>query len=360
MLHCFLLYFNPSAFPNMSTIFNLAIIGVGIGRQHLRGALGVPNVRIAALCDVNIERAQQLAQEFDLKNVQIVADYRELFQLENLDAVSVCVPNALHATIAIACLSAGLHVLCEKPLALSAADAQQIADAARDNSRACMVGQLLRFRDDVRALKARADQIGTPYYARAVARRASGIPKWGSWFTQKQMAGGGPLIDTGVHIIDLAWWLANCPRPLSASATTYGALGARKIGLGAGGVGDPNGTFDVEDLAAGLIRFEGGFSIHFESSWALYAENDTRLCHVHGTDGALLWGDDAKIIAPDGTLETLDVEAGDAWRAEIEHFVTSIQNGIAPQPDATTGVTMMKMLDALYQSARENREVEIV
>ena len=310
----------------MSNSFNLAIIGVGIGRQHLRGALGVAGVHIAALCDVNLERAQALAQEFDLRDIQIVADYRDLFDLE-LDAVSVCVPNALHASIAVACLSAGLHVLCEKPLATNAADAQQIADAARDNNRACMVGQLLRFRDDVQQLKKRAPEIGAPYYARAVARRARGIPKWGSWFTQKQMAGGGPLIDTGVHIIDLAWWLADCPRPISASATTYGELGARKIGLGAGGVGDLDGKFDVEDLAAGLIRFEGGFSIHFESSWALYAERDARLCHVHGTQGALLWDDNAKIIASDGELETLDVAPGDAWQSEIAHFVRAIQSG---------------------------------
>ena len=342
----------------MSTNFNLAIIGVGIGRQHLRGALGVAGVRVAALCDINIERAQDLAREFDLADVQIVADYRDLFGLE-LDAVSVCVPNALHASIAIACLGAGLHVLCEKPLATRAADAQQIADAARDNARACMVGQLLRFRDDARELKKRAPEIGAPYYARAVARRANGIPKWGSWFTQKQMSGGGPLIDTGVHIIDLAWWLADCPRPLSASATTYGELGARKIGLGMGGIGDAGGKFDVEDLAAGLIRFENDFSIHFESSWALYAENDARLCQVHGTQGALLWGDDAKIIDADGSIEALHVEPGDAWRNEIAHFVESIQKGVAPQPDALAGLTMMKMLDALYQSAREGREVEI-
>ncbi len=343
----------------MSKTFNLAIIGTGIGRQHLRGALGVPGVHIAALCDVDVARAGAMIEEFELSGARAVADYRDLLEMPDLDAVSVCVPNSLHASIAIACLSAGLHVLCEKPLATNAADAQQIVNAARDNNRACMVGQLLRFRDDVRELKKRAPEIGQPYYARAVARRAHGIPKWGSWFTQNALSGGGPLIDTGVHIIDLSWWLAGCPRPLSASATAYGELGTRKIGLGMGGIGDPNGIFDVEDLAAGLIRFEGGFSIHFESSWALYAETDARLCHVHGTQGALLWGDDARVITSDGTVEAIHAEPGDAWRSEIAHFVGCIQSGVAPQPDALAGLTMMKMLDALYQSAREGREVEV-
>ena len=343
----------------MAQSFNLAIIGVGIGRQHLRGALGVPGVRIRALCDVDVARAGALAEEFELQGTKIVADYRDLLEIEDLDAVSVCVPNALHASISVACLSAGLHVLCEKPLATNAADAQLIVDAARDNGRACMVGQLLRFRDDVRALKKRAGEIGTPYYARALARRAHGIPKWGSWFTQNQLSGGGPLIDTGVHVIDLTWWLAGSPRPLSASATTYNALGPRKIGLGMGGIGDPDGIFDVEDLAAGLIRFEGGLSIHFESSWALYAERDARYCHIHGTEGALLWNDEPRVITADGTVEAMPHAPGDAWQAELEHFVSSIRNGIAPQPDAAAGLTMMKMLDALYRSAREGREIEI-
>ena len=339
--------------------FKLGIIGVGIGRQHLRGALGVPGVHVAALCDLDVARAGAMAEEFELPDCRVVADYRDLLEIEGLDAVSVCVPNSLHATIAVACLSAGLHVLCEKPLATSAADAQLIVNAARDHNRACMVGQLLRFRDDVQALKKRVGEIGTPYYARTMARRAHGIPKWGSWFTRNEMSGGGPLIDTGVHIIDLTWWLAGCPRPLSASATTYNALGPRKIGLGMGGIGDPNGVFDVEDLAAGLIRFEGEFSIHFESAWALYAQSDARYCHIHGTEGALLWGDDSKVITADGTVEAIHAEPGDAWRNELAHFVGSIQSGIAPQPDALAGLTMMKMLDALYQSAREGREVAI-
>ena len=339
--------------------FSLGIIGAGIGRQHARGALGVEGVSIGAICDVNLDRARALAKELDLPDAPIFADYRELIANANLDAVSVCVPNFQHASIAVDCLEAGLHVLCEKPLATNAADAQLIAQAATRSGKICMVGQVLRFRDDARALKKRAGEIGTPYYARVMARRASGIPKWGGWFTQNDLAGGGPLIDTGVHIIDLAWWLANCPRPLSASATTYGALGPRKIGLGMGGLGDADGRFDVEDLAAGLIRFEGGFSIHFEASWALYAAGDERFCHLHGTDGALLWGDEPKLIASDGSVEIMPAEPGDAWRAEIEHFVRAIQNGKAPQPDANAGVTMMQMLDALYQSARENREIEI-
>ena len=341
----------------MAQPLSLGIIGAGIGRQHARGAHQLPGVTIGAICDLDIARARALAAELEIAPL-IVSDWRALLDC-GLDAASVCVPNFQHASIAIACLEAGLHVLCEKPLATNAADAQQIADAASRSGKICMVGQVLRFRDDVRALKKRAGEIGQPYYARALARRASGIPKWGSWFTQKELSGGGPLIDTGVHIIDLAWWLAGSPRPLSASATTYDALGTRKIGLGMGGIGNAEGIFDVEDLAAGMIRFEGDFSIHFEASWALYAAGDARLCHVHGAEGALLWNDEPRIIGSDGTIESLPGEAGDPWRAEMKHFVDAIRAGETASPDAQAGVVMMKILDALYQSAREGREVEI-
>lgn len=341
----------------MSPPLSIGIIGTGIGRMHARGAVDIPGVSIGAICDLDIERARALAAELEIEPL-VTDDWRALLNC-GLDAVSVCVPNFGHARIAIACLDAGLHVLCEKPLATDAAGAQLIADAAARSGKHCMVGQVLRFRDDVCALKKRAGEIGRPYYARALARRASGIPKWGSWFTQRDLSGGGPLIDTGVHIIDLAWWLAGSPRPLSASATTYDALGTRKIGLGMGGIGDAEGIFDVEDLAAGMIRFEGDFSIHFEASWALYAAGDARLCHVHGTEGALLWNDEPKIVGADGTIEALPGEAGDAWHAEMEEFVGSIRENRAPKPSALAGVTMMKMLDALYQSAREGREVEV-
>ena len=132
-----------------------------------------------------------------------------------------------------------------------------------------------------------------------------------------------------------------------------------KSGWAWAAIGDAAGTFDVEDLAAGMIRFENDFSIHFEASWALYAAGDARLCHVHGTEGALLWSDEPKIIGADGIAEALSSESGDAWRAEMEAFVEAIRGHQAPQPNVEAGVTMMQMLDALYQSAREGREVEV-
>ncbi len=338
----------------------VGIIGAGIGCQHLRGYLGVPGAIVAAICDLDTSRATQLAQENQIE-AQIFSDYRALIDAKCVDAVSVCVPNFLHAAVATACLEAGLHVLCEKPLAINALEAKTIAEAAQKSGKICMVGQVLRFRDDVISLKKNieAGEIGEIYYARAMARRLSGIPKWGGWFTQQKLAGGGPLIDTGVHILDLAWWLCGCPRPISASGVAYDKFGPRKMGLGAGGAGNEDGTFDVEDLAAGLVRFENGLSIHFEAAWAIHAAKDERFCHLHGTNGAILWDDAPKIIDQNGIVSPITQSGGDAWTREMAHFIACIQDGTTPDPDALQGVIMMQILDALSQSAREGKEVSI-
>lgn len=347
--------------PPTPSRVRVGIIGAGIGRQHLRGYLGVPDAQIAAICDLDSQRASQMASDNGVEDVQIFTDYRALIEAKCVDAVSLCVPNSLHAPIAVACLEAGLHVLCEKPLAIDAVAGREIADAAARSGKLCMVGQVLRFRDDVLAIKQQieAGQVGRIYYARACARRVKGIPKWGGWFTQQKLAGGGPLIDTGVHILDLAWWLSGCPKPLSASGVAYAEFGPRQQGLGAGGAANPNGTFDVEDLAAGFVRFEGGLTIHFESTWAIHAPKDERFCHLHGTEGAVLWEDEPKIIGPNGDVTLVTIAGGDAWQREMTYFVECIQQNRMPDPDANQGVVMMQILDALYRSSRENREVSI-
>jgi len=334
----------------------VAVVGAGIGRAHIEGFVAA-GAQVAVVCDLDASKARALARKYSL-DARIESDFSAVLG-DGVDAVSICTPNALHASMAIDAMRAGKHVLCEKPLATNASDAQRIADCARETGRICMVSHVLRFRDDVLELRRRANEIGEIYYARVLARRRSGIPKWGGWFTQNALSGGGPLIDTGVHTLDLAWWLAGCPVPVSASGVSYAKFGPQKTHLGAGGAGAENGAFDVEDLAAGFIRFDNGFSLHFEASWAINAARDERFCHLHGTRGALLWEDEPKIVDEEGEVETLQQRAGNAWQREMEHFLGCIQNNRTPDPDAGQGAVMMGMLDALYQSAREGREVSI-
>jgi predicted dehydrogenase len=297
------------------------------------------------------------------EGVAIYSDYRKMLQESGAEAVSVGVPNAMHRPIAVDCLNAGVHVLCEKPLSVTAREGQKIADAAAKNNRKCMVGQVNRFRADSRFLKTRITKgdLGALYYAHTGWLRKRGIPGFGGWFTTKEMSGGGPLIDIGVHMLDIAWWLCGCPQPLTVSGTTRAAFGPRGKGAGNWGIAG-GGTFDVEDFAAALIRCEGGITINVEVSWAIHSRKDSMWCQIFGEEGGAEWGENAAIFRDiENVPTTLSPELGasDPWRGQCEHFVQSILNDTTPDPDVRQGVQMMKMLEAVYKSAESGREVVI-
>jgi predicted dehydrogenase len=347
----------------------IGIIGAGIGSAHLGGYKQSPQANVVAICDMNTERAREMAASHGYTDVAIYADYHEMIEKAGLDGVSVGVPNKFHRPIAVDLLDAGLHVLCEKPLALTAADGQLIADAAARNGKNCMVGQVNRFRRDSQYIKKAIDagELGEVYYAHTGLLRKCGIPGFGGWFTTKSISGGGPLIDLGVHMLDVTWWMAGCPRPVAVSGITRAAFGPKGKGGGSWGVEKNNsGTFDVEDLAVGIVRFENGLTINLEVSWALHTRQDSIWCELFGDGGGAEWGVDGQEKAiilgeKDGTPFTLtpDLGAGDPWKGQTQHFVDSIINGTTPDPDATQGVQMMKMLAAFYKSAELGREVEI-
>lgn len=343
----------------------VGVIGVGIGKSHLKGYSNVAEAEVVALCDLDETRARQAASEFNLDNAAIYTDHSALLENPDIDAVSVCLPNFLHQPIAVDALDAGKHVICEKPLALNAAQAQEIVDAAARNGKNCMVGQVSRFRQDSQYLKQiiGEKQLGDIYYAHCGVLRRSGIPGYGGWFTTKSKSGGGPLIDLGVHLLDLTWWLAGCPNPVSVTGVTYAEFGPHKKGIGRWGVEQKTeGTFDVEDLAVAMIRFDSGLTINLEVSWALHNEKTKMWSHLFGTQGGCQWGDALSIHTDNNgapSNATIDVPAGDSWAGEMQHFINSIINNTPPDPGADQGVTMMKMLDAIYQSAETKREVLI-
>jgi predicted dehydrogenase len=344
----------------------VGIIGVGIGQAHIKGYSKVEEAEIVALCDTNTARAEQVRRDCNVTGAKIYSDHRALLDEAELDAVSVCLPNFLHRPVAVDCLNAGKHVICEKPLATNAKDAQKIADAAAKNDKKCMVAQVNRFRPDSQFLKQAiaAGELGRTYYAHTGWLRRRGIPGYGGWFTTKELSGGGPLIDIGVHLLDIAWWLCGCPQPVSASGVTYAEFGPRGKGLGGWAAENrpAKGTFDVEDLAVALIRFENGLTINLEVSWALHNERERQWCQIFGSEGGCDWGNDPGLYrevqgAP--VNAKIEVGKGDPWQGEMQHFVDCILNDKTPDPDATQGVAMMKMLDAIYKSAASGKEVII-
>ncbi|MEO6906693.1 MAG: Gfo/Idh/MocA family oxidoreductase [Abditibacteriaceae bacterium] len=350
---------------NNSTKVRVGVIGVGIGKAHLTGYSNVEQAEVVALCDIDEERVRATAKEFNLDNAKIYTDYRALLDDPDIDAVSVGLPNFLHMPVVVDALNAGKHVICEKPLAMSAEQGQQMVDAAANNDKFCMVAQVNRFRDDSKYLKQiiSEGQLGNIYYANCGYLRRSGIPGYGGWFTTKSKSGGGPLIDLGVHLLDLTWWLAGCPNPVSVTGVTYAEIGPRKEGIGTHGHNkNIEGTFDVEDLAVALIRFDNGLTINLEVSWALHLENGKMWSHLYGNKGGCTWGDSLAIhtdLNNASVNTTINVSAGDCWTGEMQHFIDSIVNNTAPDPSADQGVVMMKMLEGIYKSAETKREVLI-
>lgn len=342
----------------------IGIIGVGIGQAHIKGYNKVEEAEIVALCDVNQDRAAQVQRDCGVGKARLFSDYRQMLDESELDAVSVCLPNILHRPVAMDCLDAGKHIICEKPLATSALDAQAIADAADRSDKKCMVAQVNRFRPDSIFLKnlIASGELGRTYYAHTGWLRKRGIPGYGGWFTTKEQSGGGPLIDIGVHLLDIAWWLCGCPNPISATGVTYAEFGPKGKGLGGWGQ-KAEGTFDVEDLAVGFLRFEGGLTINLEVSWALHArEASKQWCQIFGTEGGCDWGDEPGLyreVMGTPTNAKIEIGKGDPWQGEMQHFIDCILKDETPDPDAKQGVQMMKMLDAIYESAASKREVVI-
>jgi predicted dehydrogenase len=353
------------------------VIGAGIGKFHIRGFQSHPQAECVALCDLNPDAANGVAGDFSVPNV--FTDYREMLKLEGLNAVSVCVPNALHRPVVVDCLKAGVHVLCEKPLSVNAAEGQKMVDAAQANGKTLMMQFNNRYRPETELLKSYIDagELGDLYFARCGWIRRNGIPGWGSWFTSKEMAGGGPLIDLAVHMLDLTMYLMGNPEPQVCLAATYSAIGPKFEGLGPWGTPNPKGTFDVEDMAVGMIRFQGGQTILLEASWASRIKREwvySTLCgtkagasleRVFGFDGV----DDSSI----DTLELFTQEHGVPVNRQlvvepdpamgrvraVQHFCDCLVKGKTPISPGSDGLRIMRILDAMYKSAKTGKAVTI-
>src|SRR4051794_8316733 len=213
--------------PQTARPLRVGVIGAGVGTAHILGYNQLPGVEVRALADLNDERLQQVAAKYGVPETYHA--YEELLAQPEIDAVSICLPNVLHAPVTIAALRAGKHVLVEKPLARTVAEGQAMLTTAQETGRILMVAFNQRYRSDMQWLKQYVDTgaLGRIYYAKAHWMRRSGIPRLGSWFVSQAQAGGGPLIDLGVHVLDMALYLMGEPQPESVSASAYAEFGPR-------------------------------------------------------------------------------------------------------------------------------------
>ena len=346
-----------------SETLGVGIIGAGgIARgAHQPGFAAQPDVAIVAAADPMEGRAAEFARDYGIPHAY--TDYRDLLARDDVDVVSVGTPPFAHAEATIAALEAGKHVFCEKPMAMNAAEAQAMADAAERAGRVLAIDFQTRFsRDAQRAHELVAGgHLGQPHFARATMLRQAGVPTWGT-FTSKAANGGGALIDIGVHALDRALYVLGHPEPLSV----WGAIG-RPFG-NRGGVTNRWGpwdtsNYDVDDYAFAGIRFEGDLILLLECSWILRISQSVERLSVSATDGGLEISPLRVFHDRDGFHRTETYNTSGETRKQheisIADFIDAVRTGGQPTVTAAQGVMVTRIVDAIYRSAEERAEIPL-
>lgn len=347
------------------SILQLGVIGTGnIGREHIKGFGELDDVQVAAVTDVYLPGAQKAAEDFGIAKVHTSAE--ELLADDRLDAVVIGVPNKYHAELAVKAMEQGKHVLLEKPMALSLDDARAIVRAQQGTGKILMIAHQMRWQWNALQAKAQGDKgaFGKIYHAKTGWLRRKGIPGWGTWFTRMSESGGGPLIDIGVHMLDLTLHLMGDVKPVSVYGSTYAEFGPKRKGIGNWGTPNWDGYYDVEDLASAHIKMEDGSSLTLDVSWAVNNDTDNLpFVHILGADGgASLRGDQIRLLTEqfDQPVE-LDLtkpnnDEGPRIRMS-RHFAECVRENKQPLTHAMTGFTNNLILDAIYRSSETGKEI---
>ncbi len=340
----------------------IGVIGLGIGRMHIEGWRQHPDAEVVAIADPDAQRLEDVGAKYGIAARYTSAE--AMLAPGKLDVVSVCAPNKFHKALALAAFEAGAHVLCEKPMAMNAGEGRAMLAAAQRAGKRLMINFSYRFSAASRGLKAQVDagMFGDFYFGRTVWHRRRGMPGFGGWFGTKALAGGGPLIDLGVHRLDLALWLMGYPKPTWVLGSTHDPI-ARELAARSGK------AFDVEDLAAALIRFDNGATLVVEASWAANIQEaelmETRLL---GTRAGLLQKNldegytfDAHIFAErNGAQLDMHLHPPAAPAPSAMHdFAAAILAGNPHPAPGEEGLVVMEILDAIYESARRGEPVRI-
>lgn len=359
----------------METV-RIGIIGCGgiANQKHLPALKRITdtNIELVAFCDIIEERAVKAAKEFGVPGAKVYLDYKELLKDTSIDAVHVLTPNREHSFITIDALHAGKHVMCEKPMATTYAEAKAMVEAAKETGKLLTIGYQNRYRPDSQYLKraCAADDLGEIYFAKAHALRRRAVPTWGVFLNEDEQ-GGGPLIDIGTHSLDLTLWMMDNYKPKMVVGTTYKKLSDQTESGNAWGDWDPK-EFTVEDSAFGFITMENGATIILESSWALNTldvdEAKTSLCgtkagadmkgglRINGVKYGKQYVEEPNLAS--GGVDFFEGEVGgEPQDFECRTWIRAITKGtpLTVLPEQAAVVT--QILEAIYQSAETGKPV---
>ena len=360
----------------MSKKHKIGIVGCGgiANGKHLPNLRHLPNVEVTAFCDIIIERAEQAKKEYGTEDSKTYLDYKDLVKDESLTAVYVLTPNISHAEITVAALDAGKHVMCEKPMAMTGAEADAMCEAAKRNKKVLTIGYQTRSSTSFQYARDLVEngELGEIYYAKCPAIRRRGVPGWGV-FIDKEKQGGGPLIDIGTHSIDACLYVINNYEVDSVMGAAYQKLAkTAHISNGMGSY-DPD-KITTEDFAAAFVRFKNGMSLVIEASWCLNitTQNHTVICGTkagieldtrEGRSVVLMNGE------LNGSLYTQTIRTNNRMRNyfkdkdyqdeqyEQRQFWSAIENGteILTKPEQAAVVT--KIIEAIYKSSETGKAV---
>ena len=353
----------------------VGIIGCGgiANGKHMPALAKIKEVELVAFCDIIEERAVEAAKKYGAEGAKVYTDYKELLADESIVTVHVCTPNRSHSFITIDALEAGKHVMCEKPMAKTYAEAKAMYEASVRTGKKLTIGYQSRWRGDSLYLKQCCEDgmFGEIYYARALALRRRAVPTWGVFLNEYEQ-GGGPLIDIGTHALDLTLWLMDNYKPKMVVGTKYKKLGDQKNAGNAWGDWDPE-KYTVEDSAFGFVVMENGATVSVESSWALNiadpCEASTLICGVNG--GADMLHDLRLNYVRNGrqVIEKPSFDAGgvaffegssdDPSDLECRAFYDAVINDKPVRTKPEQAMVVTQILEAIYESAASGKPVYI-
>ena len=344
------------------------VIGAGMISYSACDAINKhPDAEVVANFDPDAGRRDALAKKHGIARQYDSAE--ALLADEGVDAVYVAVPNKFHAPLTVQALQAGKHAILDKPFALNLAEARGVVAAADKSGKTFELGMNQRFGKPQQQLKTLVQQgaLGDVYHVKSYWFRRSGIPKMGTWFGSKELAGGGCLLDIGVHLLDLALYLTDNFEPVSVSGQTYTKFGNRGLGEGGWGMSDKNADikFDVDDFATALIKFKNGMSVNLDVSWACHAEDANR------TD-VTLYGTEAGAGAYANKLYKADYDKGEyhvvqspqaAVRYEhcdrFHNFINALLGREELCCTPQQALAVQAILDGIYQSSETGQPVDL-
>ena len=339
----------------MTDQLRIGVVGLGMGRGQVQLFSDNPACDVRAVCDTDRNRLDAVASHFGIEQTYTDAD--QLFRSGDIDAVAIATPNNTHYPLVLGAFEAGLHVLCEKPLAMNAREGEEMLAAASEVDKVFAIHYNHRMSASAQLVQRYVDSgdMGEIYFIRSVWHRRKGIPAGAdSWFSKKELAGGGCFIDLGVHMIDLALAFARFPKVRSVS----GQLCTKFAEIDRPGQG-----MDVDDFGTAYLRCENGLCIAVEISWASHAADVGQRTEIYGTDGGVVRrGKDVEIMRREhgqlvNTYLPNAVKPDTDMPTVQDDFVDAVFNRHEPYCSARHGLEVMKILDAVRESSSAGREI---